>query len=297
MSEREPIEPSERSAGGDSSSHSKPDWLVGADEGASAEAEALRLAGTGPIRPVAPRPVAPPPRDPRPGPNLALVPPALVEEPSAEPTTEEPAAETTSSERVAWKAAASSIPRLLVKPAASPQPAEPEAFPGFTQDEMSGTRAVAIGAGGPQPGADAPALANESAGPLATDPPFWALWLDGLRTLPRPALYGLGAVIVLGLATWIFYPRETPGVSLAQIRQHPEAFEGRTVRVGGKAGEVFSVGDSYVYNLFQGRDTIVVYSRSRRPAIHERVKVDGTVSIGYLDGAPRVALLENTAAH
>jgi hypothetical protein len=294
MSEREPIEPSERNAGGDdSTSLSKPDWLVGADEGANAETEALRLAGTGPIRPLAPRPVAPPPRDSSPEPNLVLVPPALDEEPADEPqpTPEEPVAER------AWKAAASSVPRLLVKPAASAQPPEPEAFPGFTQDEMSATRAVAIGGGGTQTGTDAPTAANEAASPLAADPPFWVLWLDGLRTLPRPVLYGLGAVIVLGLATWIFYPRETPGVSLAQIRQHPEAFEGRTVSVGGKAGEVFSVGDSYVYNLFQGRDTIVVYSRSRRPAIHEHVKVDGTVSIGYLDGAPRVAVLETPAGH
>jgi alanine racemase len=51
-----------------------------------------------------------------------------------------------------------------------------------------------------------------------------------------------------------------------------------------------------VYNLRQGRDTIVVYSRTRRPALHEHVKATGTVSIGYLDGVPRVALLEEPAA-
>jgi hypothetical protein len=52
------------------------------------------------------------------------------------------------------------------------------------------------------------------------------------------------------------------------------------------------MGASYVFNLRQGRDTIVVYSRTRRPRLHETVRATGIVSIGYLDGAPRVALFE-----
>jgi hypothetical protein len=305
----EPIEPAERSAkSDDSSSLARPDWLVGADEGVSAETEALRLADTGSIRPLVPRPVAPLPRAPRPEPResrpeprLTLVPPPAppaerVAEPPPPP--EEPVAEAQPAGPVAWKAAASSVPRLLVKPAPSALPAEPESFPGFAQDGMAAKNPVAIGGSGPQSAADLlAAVAPEDTGPLAKDPPFWMDWLDRLRMVPRPALFALGAVIVIGVATYMLFPRETPGVSLAQIIQHPEAFEGRIVRVGGKAGETFSVGGSYVFSLSQGRDTIVVYSRSRRPAMHERVKVSGTVSIGYLDGVPRVALLEDASAH
>ena len=55
------------------------------------------------------------------------------------------------------------------------------------------------------------------------------------------------------------------------------------------------VGQGYVFNLHQGRDTLVVFTRLRSPRSRERTTVVGSVSMGYLDGAPRVALFETAA--
>ena len=91
-------------------------------------------------------------------------------------------------------------------------------------------------------------------------------------------------------------PGEPGSESLSRIRQHPEAFDGRQVSLRGKAGETFLIGGNYVFQLRQGRDTIVVYSRTRRPSMHESVLATGTISIGYLDGVPRLALIEDKPA-
>ena len=204
----------------------------------------------------------------------------------------DPATDPPSGKPVAWKAAASSIPRLSQVTAVSPEAEPDDPFPGFAQD------ALVANAGAPPSGgsearrllgsdADLPTLSS------ASGPP-WAQWMEQLKAVPPPLLIGLGVVIVAGLVTFIVFGHgDGPSVSLGQILQHPEAYEGRSVTVGGVAGEAFAVGNSYVYDLRQSRDTIVVYSRKRRPALHERVLVEGTVSIGYMDGAPRVALLEN----
>ncbi|MEK7329748.1 MAG: hypothetical protein AAB290_01420 [Candidatus Eisenbacteria bacterium] len=300
MSRSEPIEPAEPSAGrADVPPPPKPDWLVGADEGARRKADApgsSEATGAGPPPPDARRPAAPAQQDRKASPHLKLVRAEDVPPPS--PPEARGAGPATAGGPVAWKAAASSVPRLRQQPAASSQPAAPESFPGFAQDAMIAKNAAPIGGRGPQPAADRlGARPPDDAMPLAQDPPFWVDWLDRLRSLPWPVVLGAGAFLVLGAAAAYFLlPRDTPDVSLAQIRQHPEAFEGRSVRVGGKAGEAFSVGGSYVFNLYQGRDTIVVYSRSRRPRLHEKVKVDGTASIGYIDGMARVAVLEHPSA-
>ena len=81
-------------------------------------------------------------------------------------------------------------------------------------------------------------------------------------------------------------------MALGQIRKHPDRFEGHTVKVRGEVGEVFDVGRGYVFNLIQGRDTVVVFSPSRRPETHDKLRVEGTVSTGYLDGLPRQTLFE-----
>jgi hypothetical protein len=122
---------------------------------------------------------------------------------------------------------------------------------------------------------------------------MWELWLERVRALPMPLVLGAGAVLALALVLFFaLRPADQATVSLARIRQHPEAYDGQVVAVSGRAGEAFSIGGSYVFNLCQGRDTIVVYSRTRRPSPREHVKTTGTVSIGYLDGVARVALLE-----
>jgi len=181
-----------------------------------------------------------------------------------------------------WKAAASSIPKLRQQPAALPEAAAGE-FPGFAQDAPAASGEEWAGDEGAEPG---------SPTPLSAELPLWEAWLERARALPRPVVIGVGAGVLLLAIVFTFIPRGMGSIPLARIRQHPEAFDGRVVKVQGRAGETFTVGGSFVFDLRQGRDTIVVYSRTRHPSLHERVEATGTVSIGYLDGAPRLALFE-----
>jgi hypothetical protein len=121
------------------------------------------------------------------------------------------------------------------------------------------------------------------------------VWTEILAT-HRPLQIGL-AVAIVGLVTYAYWPRQDGrGVPLGEIRRHPEKFEGRSVKVQGKVGEVFDIGSGYVFHLIQGRDTVVVFSPARRPETHERVRVAGSVTTGYLDGVARVAIFEAAAA-
>jgi len=139
--------------------------------------------------------------------------------------------------------------------------------------------------------------------PLDRPPGLLAAGLDHLRFLRRPAVAITAVAVIAVVIIGGFTLRRagshglTGGVSLAQIRQQPEAFEGHEVEISGTAGEAFPVGQSFVFDLYQGRDTIVVYSRARRPRANEPLRVRGTISVGYLDGAARLALLEATGSH
>lgn len=198
---------------------------------------------------------------------------------------------------VAWKAAASSVPRLREQPAADPAAVEAAVFPGFAQDEGAERPAPRVVETSSGPVREAPLDGPRGAPPpLSVEPRFWEIWLDRILAVPRPILLGsiVGLVIVVAAALLI-RPGEEPHVPLARLRQQPEAFDGQLVTVRGKAGEAFTIGGSYVFNLRQGRDTIVVYSRSRPPALNRDVRATGTVIIGYLDGLPRVALFETPA--
>lgn len=84
-----------------------------------------------------------------------------------------------------------------------------------------------------------------------------------------------------------------PSIPIRRIHNHPREFDGQKVTVRGQVGEVFQVGGSYAYFLLQDRDTIVVFTRGGRPNLHSRTEVHGSISIGYLDGAPRPALFES----
>jgi hypothetical protein len=227
------------------------------------------------------------------------VPPARPAEPAmgAPPSSPGPAeapVEQADESPVPWKAAASSVPKLRQQPV-SYEPADREgSFQGFAQDAVpargpAGTREFQPleTEAGPDDGPGAPAM------PLAVAPPFWDVWLERARALPTPVVLGACGVLVLGVVLmFALRPGEQPSVSLSRIRQHPEAFDGQRVAVRGKAGETFQIGGSYVFDLRQGRDTIVVYSRTQRPSLHQEVLATGRLSIGYLDGAPRLALFE-----
>ena len=94
------------------------------------------------------------------------------------------------------------------------------------------------------------------------------------------------------MAVMMFRPRDEQSASLAAIRRHPERFEGRPVLVSGRVGEVFTVGGGYAFHLHQGRENIVVFTRSRVPVRSEKVTISGSLSIGTLDGKTRHALFE-----
>jgi hypothetical protein len=145
-----------------------------------------------------------------------------------------------------------------------------------------------------------PGLDEADASPAPTPPPFrpldepWYLvWGEAILT-DRRVQGGLLVAIAL-LAALVFFPKHRErGASLNSILREPARFEGRTVAVRGEALESFDVGQGYAFNLRQGRDTVVVFSPTRRPEMHQHIELVGTVSTGYLDGAPRVAIFETS---
>ena len=94
-------------------------------------------------------------------------------------------------------------------------------------------------------------------------------------------------------ASLLFGPKDH-SIPLAKIRHNAREFDGQAVTVRGKVGEVYPVGGGYSFYLLQGRDTIVVFTRSRTPVSNERVSVSGVISTGVLNGEPHQALLENS---
>ena len=100
-------------------------------------------------------------------------------------------------------------------------------------------------------------------------------------------------VTVTAVGMWTARAFKEPSVAIKRIHKYPAEFEGRTVVIRGKVGDVFKVGGSYAYFLMQNRDTIVVYTHGVRPNAHSTASVHGSVSIGYLDGSPRPVLWES----
>lgn len=101
----------------------------------------------------------------------------------------------------------------------------------------------------------------------------------------------LPTLVLLAIALW---PRAEKTIAVAHLKEHAERYADTQVRVGGSVDEVFPVGGSWAYTLIQGRDTIVVFTRTHRPKPREHVVVVGTLSSGYLDGQSRVAIFEAT---
>jgi hypothetical protein len=124
--------------------------------------------------------------------------------------------------------------------------------------------------------------------------PWWMVWIEALLTSRLLQAAVLAAVVLIGCIA--FWPRHQPGVALSRLRKHPEQFEGQTVRVRGKVGDVFHVGAGHVFQLLQGRDTVVVFTPQQPPERHQRIEVSGSVSTGYLDGVPRIAIFVQPSA-
>jgi hypothetical protein len=107
-----------------------------------------------------------------------------------------------------------------------------------------------------------------------------------------PPLVLVALAVIAVVALMLFRPKDEQTVSISAIRHHPERFDGRPVKVKGRVGEVYSVGGGYAFHLYQGRDDIVVFTRSRVPVRREEVTINGSISSGILDGKPRQALFE-----
>lgn len=113
----------------------------------------------------------------------------------------------------------------------------------------------------------------------------------GALSRSQPLVFVALAVIAV-VALMMFRPRDEQTVSIAAIHRHPERFDGRPVKVRGRVGDVFEVGGGYAFYLRQGRDDIVVFTRSRVPVRREELTISGSISEGVLDGKSRQALFE-----
>lgn len=107
-----------------------------------------------------------------------------------------------------------------------------------------------------------------------------------------------GVVVVVALVGWLgVRSMSNQSESIHRIHNHAAAFDGRQVVLRGTVGDVFDLGSSTTYLLRQGGDTIVVFTRGRAPQSGSTVTIHGSVSVGYLDGAPRTALFESPSDH
>ena len=310
MGMAEPLDPQSEGAGASSasgdSSGGRADWLCGPEEGLEAErarmaegslpapklfrpgADAASEAPAPPAR-VTPRPLSPSPvAGPASVPLAPAAPPA-----AAEPTA--PAAPTPQ----AWSAAASSVPRL--RRDGAPRAASIETMRAeFPMDDVEehprGAAAVraAAAAADIEPVVREHEVVAPSEFQVAETLPLHLQALEALRTR-RIVQVAAGLVVVL-LAVLAFVPRGPRGIAIREIRQHAERYDGASVRVKGRVGEVFDVGGGYAFYLHQGRDTIVVFTRMSRPRIRAGRQVEGTVSTGFLDGQARVAIFEEATS-
>ncbi len=263
-------------------SRRRPDWLVGPDEGFVSELERKQKEReTDPLpHPVLIRPGGEPPT-PAEAPPARAPEPTLIEKslppapgPDMVPGAPEPAATP-----VAWTAAASSLPLPpgLARPKRRVEPA-------FDDLEVPSARSEFPS------GKEAPAQpAGHALGPL--EEPWWMVVGDNLRHDWR-ILVAAGAGLALLVAGLWLVPRQDPGTPLSEIRRHPGQFDGRSVVVTGQVGDVFPLGGGHAFYFVQGRDTIVAFTRSRVPVPRQRLRLEGQISTGFLDGLPRQALFE-----
>ena len=119
------------------------------------------------------------------------------------------------------------------------------------------------------------------------------LYAERLQKDPTTRWISISALAVLVLVGLLSWRRSDPSISLAKLHDHPAQYDGQTVTLKGRVGEVFQMGSSYAFYLHQGRDTIVVFSRTRAPIPRDKVTITGSLSTGYLEGVPRLALFES----
>jgi hypothetical protein len=280
----------------------RPDWLVGAEEGVEHELKRKGLEASG--APVELRRPEPPVDLRRPEPPAEDVAPARVGLPLPRMTrpdaasTPEPAKDKKPEAPVPWKGAGTSVPKLRLASVAEPPSSAPELSrkrSGAAADEDEAFEPDSVPAG-PMAGGSFAAEAKPAAvgapSPVKVqglNEPWWLIVGERLATDRKLQLIVGGGIAVV-LALTFFWPHGENSVSISALHKHPERFEGQTVRVRGRVGEVFPVGQGHAFYLHSGRDTLVIYTRSNAPESRRTIEVVGSVTMGYLDGAPRVAV-------
>jgi len=273
------------------------DWLVGPEDGIVAERDRVDMGPEVPLE--APRLVRP--SDPDAGRErpASRVPLPFRRPGSAGPAVPPPPA-APSPAMPSWTPGASSVPMLRRSAGASSSVGGPipELSRDFPMDDAE-ERARISAQMAEQQAREAAIAArpHEVVQPqefdLPTVPlPWWSQLPNVLKVDKRLQLAVL--LVVLGLALATFWPRAEKTISVAHLKEHADRYGDQQVRVAGRVSEVFPVGGSVAYTLVQGRDTIVVFSRSRTPKPREQVVVIGTLSTGYLGGETRTAIFEAT---
>jgi hypothetical protein len=264
-------DPAEDSSSGDADPR-RPDWLVGAEDAASEEFERIVQARPGDVTS---RPV-----------QLSSLADECVASDPGPDRKPEPAAPAAP---VAWTAAASSIPTLPRRAPSTDRPrVEPPPAAAGAIDEDESEAGFDL-----ETAPDGHALAPPAAALKPLHEPWWMVLLDEVRTRRKVQIIVAAATLGVSALTFALWPRGAAGVPLAKIRHNPAAYDGQSVVVRGKIGEVYSVGGGYAFYLLQGRDTIVTFTRSRVPEPRQNVVIQGQITTGFLDGEPRQALFEN----
>jgi hypothetical protein len=300
----EPIEPEDLPPS-KAPAEDRPDWLVGAEEGVEEELKRKSLTENAPAPAGIPvelrRPEALAPEPPASGGRVGLPLPRMARPDGgslAEAEAAKAEAEAKPQKPVAWKGASGSVPKLkIVSVAGTPSPAPElskrgaaeadeefataeDAVPDMPGGESDAAPSRPLGPGRPAPRAAVPSL----------DEPWWLVVGERIAT-DRKIHILIGAAVVL-FAVILLWPKGGNSVAISAIRKHPERYEGQTVTVSGRVGEVYAVGQGHTFYLHQGRDTLVVYTRMRTPVSREKLQIVGSVTMGFLDGAPRVAVFE-----
>jgi len=201
-----------------------------------------------------------------------------------------------------WEPGTPSVPNLHRRRATDRAPGSAPAvtreFPAHTAEPRSAERnaeieaALADATSGPRPHETfSPDAFGDSMPPL----PWYIEAGHALRTDTR--IHVLFVLVLVTLAAVALWPRPEKPTSLAGIRKHAGHFDGEQVQVSGRVGQVFQVGGGYAFYLLQGGDTLVVFTRTRKPVERQHVHVHGTMSNGAIDGQPTLALFEETGGH
>ncbi|MCC6348439.1 MAG: hypothetical protein IT347_02475 [Candidatus Eisenbacteria bacterium] len=201
-----------------------------------------------------------------------------------------------------WEPGANSVPMLHREAPATPAAgaraaqaaaASPLDFPMDDAEERA--RATREAAEAAAAAAELAAQPHTVVAPEAFDlkdaPAPWWMQLPQMLREDRKVQVLAGLIVVL-LMTLLFWPREGKSISIAGIRHDAARYDGQNVRVSGRVGEIFEVGGGHAYYLHQGRDTLVVFTRSRTPRRGQGVTVFGMLSTGYLNGQAGTALFE-----